>query len=111
MADAPRQGVMQVLTQLKELWEKQPKRRKSLAMFAAIAILGWVGYTTFIKKGESWSPVSEGSADDMQTMYARLEANSIPAHLKDGKLEVPSDREMEARGILAVQAIGQTHPG
>lgn len=112
MADAPRQGVMQVLTQLKELWDKQPKRRKSLAMLVCIGVAVWVGYTTFLKKGESWSPISEGgSADDMQSMYARLETRSIPAHIKEGRLEVPSDREMEARGVLAVQAMGQVTGG
>ncbi|HEV7556254.1 MAG TPA: flagellar basal-body MS-ring/collar protein FliF [Kofleriaceae bacterium] len=44
-------------------------------------------------------------------MYTRLETRAIPAHIKDGRLEVPSDREMEARGVLAVQAMGQVTGG
>jgi flagellar M-ring protein FliF len=112
MADGPRQGVTQVLTQLKELWDKQPKRRKSLAMLVCIGVGGWVAYTTFIKKGESWTSISEGaSSDDTQAMYSRLASREIPAHLRDGKLEVPSDREMEARGVLAAQAMGQVTGG
>jgi len=103
---------MLVLTQLKALWDKQPKRRKSLAMLVCIGVAGWVGYTTFIKKGDVWSSISEGgSADDMQAMMTRLETRAIPAHIKDGRLEVPSDREMEARGVLAVQALGQVTGG
>lgn len=106
MADAaPKNGALQVVSQLNGLWQKQPARRKSLAMLVVIAIGGWVGYTTFLKKGEVWSAVSESSSpDELQDMYGRLESHMIPARLNNGKLEVPGEREMEARGVLAVQA-------
>jgi flagellar M-ring protein FliF len=110
MADVPRQGVFQVLEQLKELWGKQPKRRKTLAMLVALGVLAWVGYTTFAKHAESWTPVGEGaSPDDVQEMYASLQSRDIPSHLRDGKLEVASDRADEARAIIS--GAGLPHAG
>src|SRR5262245_55232045 len=102
MADAPRQGVMQVVVQARELWAKQPKRRKSIATLVIIGVLGWVGWTTFAKHVEAWTPVADGaSPDDVSELYAALQGHDIPARLKDGKVEVPSDRADEARAVAA----------
>src|SRR5437764_1481398 len=110
MADAPRQGVMQVVDQLRELWTKQPRRRKTLAMLVVVGVLGWVGYTTLAKHAESWTAIGDGaSPDDVQEMYASLQTRDIPSHMKEGKLEVPSDRADEARAV--VSSAGLPHAG
>jgi flagellar M-ring protein FliF len=112
MADAPKHGVLQVAGQLKELWAKQPKRRKSLAMLVVIGVLGWVGYTTLAKHVEQWTPVADGaSPDDVSELYASLQSHDIPARLKDGKVEVPSERADEARAVASGAGLPHTGKG
>src|SRR5664279_4868040 len=92
MADAPSKSpnpALQVLKQTKELWDKQPKGRRTLAVLIVLGVLGFVGITTVMKKVENWTPVAEGmSPGDTQNVYSALIARGLNARLRDGRVEV-----------------------
>lgn len=111
MADpTPASGPFAVLAQLKELWEKQSKGRRTLAIAVLLGLVAVLAITTFANRAESWTPISEGaSPDDSQELYAALQSRGITARLKDGKVEVPSGRLEEARAVAS--AAGLPHSG
>ncbi|MEO8554167.1 MAG: flagellar M-ring protein FliF C-terminal domain-containing protein, partial [Kofleriaceae bacterium] len=105
MADAPKapNQVFLVLKQLKELWEKQPKARRTLALLIVVGILAVVGASSVLKKTETWVVAIEGvSAGDTQTFYTKLLARGIDARLRDGKVEVQEADMYQARAIGAL---------
>ena len=110
MADASTQGLVAMLTQLRDLWTRQSKRRKTAAFAVVLGVLGWVGYTTLAHHTDAWVAVADGaSPDDSQEMYAMLQSRSIPARLHEGKVEVPEDCADEARAAAA--SSGLPHSG
>src|SRR5262245_43962743 len=112
MADAPPSGPAAVLTQLKDLWGRQPKRRKGLALVAVLGIAGVVGVSSLAKRAEPWSVVAEGmSPDDAQELLTLLEHRNLPVRLHEGKVEVASDRLDEARAIAASAGMPRTGKG
>ncbi len=103
MADAiSSTGPFAVLAQAGALWAKQPKGRKTLAIaIVAIVAIG-VGYATLFHHGDVWVALADGaSPEDSSELYATLQAHDIAARLRDGKVEVTSDRATEARAIAA----------
>ncbi|MCW5806002.1 MAG: flagellar M-ring protein FliF, partial [Deltaproteobacteria bacterium] len=112
MADASPQGPKQVVAQLAQLWGRQPKRRKIVAigLVAAIALL--IAATSLSKKTEAWGVVADGaSPDDAQELLSALQARAVPARLREGKVEVMSDRVDEARAIAAAAGLPRTGKG
>lgn len=112
MADAPTTGALAVANQLKQLWGRQPRRRRMAAVGAALAIAGVVGYASLAPRSEPWTAVAEGSSpEDAQELYAVLQGRSVPVRLRDGKVEVASDRVTEARAIAAGAGLPHTGKG
>ena len=110
MADTSTQGLLAMLTQLRDLWTRQSKRRKTAAFAVLLGVLGWVGYTTLAHHTDTWTAIADGaSPDDSQEMYAMLQSRNIPARLHEGKVEVPEDRADEARAAAA--SSGLPHSG
>jgi flagellar M-ring protein FliF len=102
MADTPPTGPAAVLGQLKDLWGRQPRRRKGLALAVAAGIAGVVGFATLGERTEPWSVVADGvSPDDAQELLTVLEHRNLPVRLREGKVEVASDRLDHARAIAA----------
>ena len=60
----PTQGPKQVIAQLAQLWGRQSKRRKVIAIAVVLGIAGVIAMTALSKKSEAWSVVSEGSSPD-----------------------------------------------
>ncbi len=52
MADASLTGALAVVTQLKDLWVRQPRGRRALAIAIALGIAGIVAYTTLAHHAE-----------------------------------------------------------
>ncbi|HET9991622.1 MAG TPA: hypothetical protein VFQ65_24005, partial [Kofleriaceae bacterium] len=105
MPEAPKSPnqVFIVLKQTKELWDKQPKGRRSLAVIVVIGILGFVGVTSVLKKTETWTPVMETlSPGDSTSLFQKLETRGIEARMHDGKVEVQDADLAQARAIGAV---------
>jgi len=105
MADAPKptNQVFVVLTQLKDLWGKQPKGRRTLAVLLLVGVIGFVGLTTLMKKTETWVVAVEGaSASDTQTFYTKLISRGVDARLREGKVEVQEADLAQARAIGSV---------
>ena len=113
MAEAtPSTGPFAVLSQASELWAKQPKRRKSLAIAIVVLVLGGVAYTTLIHHGETWVGLADGaSPEDASELIATLQARDIPARLTAGKVEVPADRAGEARAIASSAGLPRAGKG
>src|SRR5262245_19287649 len=112
MADAPPTGPAAVLHQLRELWGRQPRRRKGAALGVAVGIAGIIAYSTLAHRTEPWTAVAEGvSPDDAHELFAVLEGRSLPVRLRDGKVEVASDRVDEARAIAASAGMPRTGKG
>jgi flagellar M-ring protein FliF len=111
MADARPNPVFQVLTQLKELWGKQPKNRKTLAVLVALAIVGIVAFTQLTNRGDKWSIVAEASPDDSQELYSLLAQRGLAVRLKDGKVEVESSKLDEARAIASAAGLPRSGVG
>src|SRR5664279_2755090 len=103
MADAPSKSpnpALVVLRQTKELWDKQPKGRRTLAVLIVLGVLAVVGISTVLKKTESWTPVAEGMAPvDSQAVYAALIGRGINARMRDNLVEVENDDLGQARAI------------
>jgi flagellar M-ring protein FliF len=112
MADAPTTGPAAVARQLGELWNRQPRRRRLLAVSVALGIAGIVAYTTLVPRAEPWTAVAEGSSpEDAQELYAVLSSRNLPVRLHDGKVEVASERLAEARAIAAGAGLPHTGKG
>jgi flagellar M-ring protein FliF len=102
MADAPPTGPAAVLSQLKDLWGRQPRRRKGVALAAALGIAGVIGYASLGRSAEPWSVIADGvPPEDAQELLTVLEHRNLPVRLRDGKVEVASPRLDEARAIAA----------
>jgi len=110
MADVPSKAtttnpVFTVLKQLKELWDNQPKGRRTLAVLILVGVIGFVGITTFLHKVESFTPVGEGmSPSDTQAVYTAVLTRGLNARLRDGKVEVEDSDLAQAKAIAAVSA-------
>jgi flagellar M-ring protein FliF len=112
MADAPPTGAAAVVTQLTELWGRQPRGRKTLALAVALGIAGVIAYTTLVHHAEPWTAVADGaSPDDAQELLVLLEGRSLPVRMHDGKVEVATDRLDEARAIAASAGMPRTGKG
>jgi flagellar M-ring protein FliF len=110
MADAPPTGPAAVVIQLKDLWGRQPRGRKTLALAVALGIAGIVAYTTLVHHAEPWTAVAEGvSPDDAQELLVLLEGRNLPVRMHDGKVEVATDRLEDARAVAA--SAGMPHTG
>ena len=102
-APKPTNQVFTVLKQLKELWDKQPKGRRSLAILVIVGIVGFVGLTTVMKKTETWMPVMDTlSPGDSTSLFQKLVTRGIDARMHDGKVEVQDADMAQARAIGAV---------
>src|SRR3954469_13958398 len=112
MGDDPATGPAAVARQLRELWGRQPRRRQLLAVGVALGIAAVIGYAALAPRSEPWTAVAEGnSPEDAQELYAVLSGRSLPVRLRDGKVEVASDRVTEARAIAAGAGLPHTGKG
>ena len=113
MADQPSQnGAFAVLAQLKQLWDKQSRGRRSLAIFVVLGVVGVIAATTLMSHTEQWVPVADGaSPDDSQELYAALQAGGVSARLKDGKVEVSKADVESARAIAAAAGLPRSGKG
>src|SRR5262245_12236296 len=97
MADAK-----QVITQLRDLWSRQPKRRKTLAMLVLVGLIGLIGWSMYGPHSEPWTVVGESvSPEDAQELASALAGRGVPARVRDGKVEAATDRVDEARAIAS----------
>lgn len=113
MADnTPSSGPFAVLAQLKQLWDKQSKGRRSLAILVVLGVIAAVAVTTLMNHAETWSPLAEGaSPDDTQELYSALQAQGISARLKDGKVEVVKSDLEAARAVAAAAGLPRAGKG
>lgn len=110
MADSPLTKPAAVLGQLGQLWSKQPKSRKAIAIVVLLGIAGAVAWTSVVPHGDPWVELGGGaSPDDVHELLTKLQNDGIPARLTGGKLEVPTNRAEEARALAA--AAGLPHAG
>ncbi|HEY0255070.1 MAG TPA: hypothetical protein VGC41_26265, partial [Kofleriaceae bacterium] len=108
MADAPakQNPALQVLQQLKELWGKQSKGRRTIAVLALLGVIGFVAVTTVFKKTESWTAVAESVGPaDQQNIFAKLTSRGLHARLNAGKVEV-EDADIDQARAISVLTIG-----
>jgi flagellar M-ring protein FliF len=111
MADAPT-GPAAVLHQLKELWGRQARGRKMIALGVVLAIAGIVAYATLAKRAEPWTAIAEGSSpEDAQELMSLLSGRNLPVRMTAGKVEVATDRIEEARAIAASAGMPRTGKG
>ncbi|MEJ7603811.1 MAG: hypothetical protein WKG01_38350 [Kofleriaceae bacterium] len=111
MADAPANPVLQVLSQLKQLWGRQPRGRKTLAVTAAFGLAAILAFTQLSHTTTEWQLVTDASPDDTQELYAALTARNLPVRLRAGKVEVETDRLGEARAIAAAAGLPRSGKG
>ncbi|MGN6109495.1 MAG: flagellar basal-body MS-ring/collar protein FliF [Kofleriaceae bacterium] len=113
MADPnPSTGPRAVASQLTELWRRQPRRRKALAVAVAIAVIGAVAIASFARRSESWAQIAEGSSpDDAQELLSTLQARGVASRLRGGTVEVEARRLDEARAIAAAAGLPRTGKG
>src|SRR3954463_7928061 len=91
-----------VVGQLADLWKKQPKSRRFLAIAVLLGIALVVGYSTFIAKGEQWVELAGGSSpEDVHELMSKLQGEGLAVRLAGDKLEVPEGKADEARAIAA----------
>lgn len=108
MADSP----LQVLTQLRELWSRQSKRRRTLAVVVLLGIAGIVAWSALASHASGWSALAEGSSpEDAQELLATLQGRGLPVRLAAGKVEVETERLDEARAIAAAAGLPRTGKG
>ncbi|HEX4452418.1 MAG TPA: flagellar basal-body MS-ring/collar protein FliF [Kofleriaceae bacterium] len=92
-----------VAGQLRDLWNKQPKGRRTLAVLVVLGVLGFVGITSLTKHVETWTSAADGiSPDEAQQLYSTLVGRGISARFHDGKVEVHDDDVDQARAIGAL---------
>jgi flagellar M-ring protein FliF len=102
----PKNQALAVATQLKELWAKQPKGRRMLAVLVVIGVLGFVGITSLTKHVETWSPAADGiSPDEAQQLYSTLVSRGVSARFHDGKVEVHDEDVDQAHAIAATTGL------
>lgn len=111
MADAPANPVFQVLGQLKDLWGRQPRSRKTLAVTLALGLAAVLAVTQLSHTTTDWQLVTDASPDDTQELYAALSARNLPVRLHAGKVEVESSRLGEARAIAAAAGLPRSGKG
>ncbi len=112
MADAKPNQALQVLSQLKQLWGKQSKKRKTVAVAVVLGIVAIVAVGQFASKTAGWVTIGDGvSPDDTQELLSLLTQRGVPARLKDGKLEVGAKHADEARAIAASNGLPRTGKG
>jgi len=106
MAESRPNAAFQVLAQTKELWERQPKRRRTLAVLLVLGVLGAIVIASVLNRAESWTVISDGaSPDDSQELLVALSARGLPVRLRDKTVEVASGRIDEARAIAAAAGL------
>ena len=102
----PQNQALAVAKQLKELWGKQPKGRRTLAVLVVLGVLGFVGITSLTKHVETWSPAADGiSPDEAQQLYATLVSRGISSRFHEGKVEVHDDDLDQAHAIAATTGL------
>jgi len=115
MADAPLiapAGPAAVLGQLRDLWGRQSRGRRTLAILVALGIAGIVAWSTLVPHAAPWTAVADGgSPDDQQELFALLEGRHLPVRLHDGKVEVETDKLDEARAVAASAGMPRTGRG
>lgn len=112
MSDAKPNQAMQIATQLKELWGKQSKKRKTIALATVLGIAAIVAVGQFAARSQGWVAIGDGvSPDDSQELLALLNSRNVPVRLKDGKLEVDAKRLDEARAIAAAAGLPRSGKG
>lgn len=112
MADPNSSGPLAVLAQLKQLWDKQSKGRRSLAIAVLLGVIAVIGVTTFANRTEAFVAIADGaSPDDTQELYAALEARGISARIKDGKIEVAKGEVEAARAVAAAAGLPRSGKG
>jgi flagellar M-ring protein FliF len=112
MADARPNPASQVVTQLKELWGKQSKKRKTLAIVVVLGIAGVIAFSQIANRSASWVVVSEGaSIDDAQELFGLLSSRDLPVRMREGKIEVAGHRVAEARAIAASVGLPRSGKG
>jgi len=112
MADVKPNPALQVLSQLKDLWGKQSKKRKTVAVALALGIAAIVAVGQVASKTQAWVTVGDGgSPDDAQELLALLSSRNVPVRMKDGKIEVDSKRADEARAIAASAGLPRSGKG
>ena len=112
MADASTQGPRAVVKQLEELWQKQSKGRRMLAVVVVLGIVAAVAISRLAVGAASWTAVAEGaSPEDSQEILAVLEQRGLPVRIANGKVEVHSDRAEEARVIAAAAGLPRVGKG
>ena len=112
MADpAPKPGATAVFTQLGQLWSRQSRGVRLLAILVVVGVLGFVVVTNVLAKTESFlAALADGaSPDDSQELLSALQARGVSARLKDGKVEVATGDLENARAVAA--AAGLPHGG
>lgn len=106
IAKPPANQALAVVKQLSELWSRQPKRRRVLAIAVVAGVLGLVAIASLTKHVESWSAAVDGlSPDDANELYAALVARGLPARMHEGKVEVHDDDMEQARAIAATAGL------
>ncbi|HEY4175535.1 MAG TPA: flagellar basal-body MS-ring/collar protein FliF [Kofleriaceae bacterium] len=112
MADEPTQGPTAVLNQLKALWEKQSRGRRTLAIGVLVAVALVVLATRLINTTATWQVVADGAApDDNQEIMAVLEQRGVQARLANNKVEVKVDDVDKARAITSAAGLPRTGKG
>jgi flagellar M-ring protein FliF len=112
MADTPLTGPAAVLGQLRDLWGRQPRGRRTLAILVVLGIAGVVAWSTLVPHAAPWTAVADGgSPDDQQELFALLEGRHLPVRLHDGKVEVETDQLDEARAVAASAGMPRTGKG
>lgn len=113
MADnTPASGPFAVLAQLKQLWDKQSKGRRTIAILVVLGVIAVVAVTSIAGRTEAWAPIAEGaSPDDSQELYTALQQRGISARLKDGKVEVAKSDLEAARAAAAAAGLPRSGKG
>jgi flagellar M-ring protein FliF len=95
-----------VIKQLRDLWNKQPKVRRTLAVLVVLGVLGFVGITTLTKHVETWTAAADGiSPDEAQQLYSTLVSRGLNARFHDGKVEVHDEDLDQAHAIAATTGL------
>ena len=102
----------QVVGQLKELWTKQSRGRRMIAVIALLGVVGLVAATQLMHHTDAWQAVADGvSPDDSQELMAALQGRGVPARLREGRVEVETERLDEARAIASSAGLPRTGKG